>query len=119
MAELDTTNPKGLRQERTIEAGGRKVVVRELTVGEVRAWLKDANAELDRNDLVALALFADITLDDLTRFSDLSRAELDAMLPSELDKVREAAKSLNPHFFGLRERLANAAQAAATAPPAT
>ncbi len=101
-----------MRVEREIEVGGRKVVVRELTVGEVRRWLKELadRAEAGREDgdgldVVTEALFEDVSLDDVRRMTDLSRKDLDALTPSQIREIVRVCEEVNRHFFDLRARL--------------
>lgn len=93
-----------MRIVREVVLGERRVSVRELTVGEIRAWLKSL-ATLADGDAVDAALFSEITLFDLTRLSDLSADEIDRLTPSELRQVIDAAKEVNADFFGMRARL--------------
>lgn len=88
----------------TLSDGGA-VTVRELTVGEVRAWLAGLATAAEKSiDLVDTGLF-EIPLDELTLFvvGDLPAA--DALTQSEVRLLIDAAKRLNPDFFGLRTRL--------------
>jgi len=95
-----------MRAERKVTLDGREVTVRELTVGEVRQWLQELTSAGERPiDLIAEELFAECSLEDLARMSELSVGEMDGIAPSELRKVVEAAKALNPDFFALRGRL--------------
>lgn len=92
-----------MRVIREIEAGGRKVHVRELTVGEIRAWLKDSGAV--SGDVVDATLFEDFSLPDLTRMTSLTAAEVADMAPSELRLVFEAVREVNADFFLMRSRV--------------
>lgn len=95
-------------RKREVTVAGYPVTVREITVREVRDWLADAEQSAQRQDVISLALWEEITLADLQRMSDLSDSVADQALPSEVDKLIEAARELNPHFFGLLRRLAAA-----------
>ena len=111
---------------RIVIVGGRSVAVRELTVGQVRDWLIEAEMGADVDPIHALAL-EDCSLDDLARMSDNSARELEAYAPSELVELTEACKALNPHFFRVRVALngvtrlmlKEAEQLASTATPAS
>lgn len=95
-----------MRAERKVMVAGREVTVHELTVGEVRQWLQELTSAGERPiDVVAEELFAECSLEDLQRMSDLTLEAMDAVSPAELRKIVEAAKALNPDFFGLRGRL--------------
>lgn len=94
-----------MRVIREIEVGGRKVQVRELTVGEIRAWVA-AIAEMPP-DVTDQALFEELALSELARMTDLPVAEMSDLTPSELDQVLTVAKEVNQRFFAMRNRLAN------------
>lgn len=105
---------------KTMPAVGRDVTVKELTVGEIRAWLAAAAAGAPDGDVVSVALFEEVTLDDLLRMTDITADEIAGAAPSELAELREAVKAVNRDFFSLRsrlERLGEMALAAEQAPP--
>ena len=86
----------------------RSANVRELTVAQVRQWLVGMEGQAAENtevDVVGALLFEDTTLSDLARMSDLTVEDMNKIAPSVLDRVRTAAKELNPHFFAMRGRL--------------
>lgn len=89
---------------REVLVGERRVMVRELTVGDVRNWLKEAGADLTIS-AVDLLLIPEISLPDLARMTNLSVADMDDWQPSELRELMAVAKDLNADFFGLRGRL--------------
>lgn len=103
---------------------GREINVRELTVGEIRAWFTDLDSDLpmpaadpadgtagqDGPDTSAADVFSDlllaeISLDDLARMTDLSVTDMNGLTQSELRSVLDCAKQINPYFFDLRTRL--------------
>jgi hypothetical protein len=92
-----------MRIVKTVPIGGRDVTVKELTVGEIRAWLADMGA--DGDDVVSVALFEDATLADLSRMSDITAEEIAAAAPSELAAVLDMMRAVNKDFFSLRARL--------------
>ncbi len=94
---------------RVVELPGLTVTVRELTVAEVRAWVAEQEAGATVDPLRAL-VFDDCGLDDLARMSDASGEALEAFGRSELDRVRDACKALNPHFFKVRATLTEIAR---------
>lgn len=94
---------------------GQSILVRELTVAEVRAWITETAAQSWRDPVHALA-FADLGLDELARMTDASVEELEQYAPSQLDPVMAVARRLNPHFFRLRDALIQASRQS-DAPP--
>lgn len=93
-----------------VDLYGRVVTVRELTVGDVRDWLATIESGKQEIDVVGEFLFEDCTVDDLVRMSDMPREAFDALTPSQISPIREAARDLNPSFFRARAAVA-AAQA--------
>lgn len=91
-----------MRVIREIEVGGRKVRVKELTVGEIRAWLKDSG--MVSGDLVDAALFEEFSLPDLMRMTDLTTEAVADMAPSDLRQVFAVAEEVNADFFAMRSR---------------
>jgi hypothetical protein len=103
-----------VRLTKTVTVGQRAVEVRELTVADIRAWLKSLEAE-PAMDVLDATLFEEFSLADLARMTDLSAAEMEAMAPSELRQVQAACAEVNADFFGMRARLAKLGQAALAA----
>ncbi|MBF0339465.1 MAG: hypothetical protein HQL95_00700 [Magnetococcales bacterium] len=95
------------RRSKTITLGepSRTITIREPTVAEMRNWL----VELEKNrtesiDFVTHGLFNDASLTDLVLMSNLSLADLDALVPSEIRQLIDACQELNPDFFTVRRR---------------
>ena len=103
---IQQTNSKEL------QIGDLRVICRELTVMQVRKWLEDAG-KTQSLDIVSSALFAECTLDDLMRMTDLTADAVDQLRPSQVETVIGLCKELNPHFFALLGRLTGALQSKA------
>ncbi|WP_045208425.1 hypothetical protein [Pseudomonas sp. 21] len=99
------TNTKEIK----LQATGMRVLVRELTVAEVRSWLE--SLDQDGRDLVDRGLFEDASIPDLIRMTSLTREQIDEMQPSAVREVIAACKEANPDFFGFQARLMAAQQA--------
>ena len=99
---------------RVVQLGDRDVVVRELTVAELRQWIADERAERlgAAEDLIDQGLH-DVPLSLVARFTRLPVDDLRALPPSQIDRVIDAGREVNPRFFGLLGRL----QAAGSALP--
>lgn len=93
-----------MRATRSVTLGDRAVTVKELTVGEVRAWVVEVETGATVDPLHALALDA-CSLADLARMSDIAAGELERYTPSELAPLVTACRELNPHFFRVRAAL--------------
>lgn len=107
-----------MRVIREIEVAGLKVQVKELTVGEIRAWLKDSG--MVSGDLVDAALFEEFSLPDLQRMTDLTTEAVAGLAPGELRQVFAVAEEVNRDFFAMRSRalaLGRAALSGDSKPP--
>jgi len=93
---------------RQVQVGALTVNVRELTVGEVRDWLASIESGQTSVDAAGEYVFDDASVQDLARMCDLPASGFDAYTPSEIEPIRQAARELNPHFFGLRAAVAAA-----------
>lgn len=98
----------------TIGAGetARDVVVYELTPAQMRQMLmkssypgEGATAEAMARYQIDQMLFEECSITDLSLFSRLPVAELEELPPSQLKKLLEKAKELNPDFFSALARL--------------
>jgi hypothetical protein len=91
---------------KVVRIADREIVVRELTVAELRQWIAEGAAG---GDLLAEKLNkAPHSL--LAAMSGLTVADLAELLPdSEIAQLEAAARECNPSFFGLLG-LAEAAQ---------
>lgn len=87
----------------TLERHNLTVTVKELTVSDVRAWLRSMS-DLKGFDAVNAALFQDdgCSIDDILRMTDIDSAELDQLPPADVVKIIEKCKKVNPHFFRFR-----------------
>jgi len=79
------------------------VQVKELTTGEIRAWLKASGSVV--GDVVDCTLFDDFSLPDLMTLTSLTADEIDQLPPSELRRVRQKAEEINADFFAMRNRV--------------
>lgn len=87
------------------EAGSLGIQCRELTVTEIRDWLKCMDTQAQAPDLVADSLLPQFTLDDLERMTDATPETLAGMTPSELRQLGDDCKAVNTDFFDLRARI--------------
>ncbi len=98
-----------MRVIREIEVGGQKVQVKELTMGEIRAMVRAAEAapasQMRPDDVLDAMLFEECALPELYAMTDLTAEAAATLAPSQLAQVIAAAKELNAAFFGMRGRL--------------
>ncbi|MCY1290069.1 hypothetical protein D9M68_790220 [compost metagenome] len=90
---------------KTSKAGGLGIVCRELTVLEIRDWLKGLQAGVAEPDPVGDTLIEASSQADLLQMTNATQAQLDALTPSELRELAQDCKDVNPDFFALRERI--------------
>jgi hypothetical protein len=93
------------------------VTVKELTVAEIRVWLSDAkpNPEEPFDLITDLLSFDGIGMDELYKFTDLTKEQIESLPLSAMQKVAAVIKEVNSVFFNqyvpalnkLRERLAS------------
>ncbi|MBF0142849.1 MAG: hypothetical protein HQL59_05255 [Magnetococcales bacterium] len=101
-----------MKRTKEVQLDEHTVTVRELTVAEVRLWLKELDQLREGAlDLVTEGIIADASLGDVARMTDLQAADLDEMTPSQIEELITACREINPHFFRLRDRLLEAARA--------
>jgi uncharacterized membrane protein (UPF0136 family) len=96
--------PAGLT--RIVEIAGLTITARELTVLEVRKWLRELRSQKPF-DVIDTFLFAEqgITVSDLIRMTNASKRTIESLPPSLLLELALAIKEMNPFFFRLRQRL--------------
>ena len=91
---------------KTIQLPDLMVTVRELTVGEIRAWMKrTADGGYDPVDDT---LLQEVSLADLYAMTDLKAGQAENLTPSQLRLVFDGCREVNPDFFGLRDRIESA-----------
>lgn len=95
---------------RLVVVGSLAVIVHELTVSDVRDWIRRQEISGLRDPIHAL-VFEDFGIDDLAEMSDATAAQLEAFAPSDLADLVKACKEINPHFFRLRAAISNTARA--------
>ncbi len=93
------------------------VTVKELTVAEIRVWLSDAkpNPEEQFDLITDLLSFDGIGMDELYKFTDLTKEQIESLPLSAMQKVAAVIKEVNSVFFNqyvpalnkLRERLSS------------
>ena len=95
----------------TLERHNLTVTVKELTVADVRAWLRSLS-DLNGFDAVDAVLFQDdgASVDDVLRMTDIDRAELDQLPPADVVKIIDKCKKVNPHFFRFRAAMVQIGQ---------
>ncbi len=87
-----------------VPVGNQTIVARELTFGEVRAWVAEVAATPQRDPVHALA-FPGLGLDELARMCDAPVDTLEAFTASELQPLVDTCRALNPPFFRVRSIL--------------
>lgn len=85
---------------------GLTATCKEMTVGEVREWLKYLQKRRDEDgDIVGDALHSELRLFDLQFMSDLKPEHMDRLTQMDLNKLHDQCKELNPHFFDWVEKV--------------
>ena len=99
---------------KAVQIGDRELVVRELSVAEVRNWIGSLDAK--EVDLVDELLIDGVQLSAVRLMAGISKDEMEEMMPSELDKVVDAAKMVNHRFFSMVDRVVAASRQLKPAP---
>lgn len=86
-------------------AGGLGITCRELTLTEIRDWMKELAEARPDVDLVGDTLIEGVTVADLGRMTDATPEQLGKLAPSELRELGSDCKEVNADFFALRDRL--------------
>lgn len=93
-----------MRLTKKIQLGATECTVHELTVAEVRTWMKEADTT-GSADVLGSFLVPEVSLADLTRMSTATLEAMEALTQSELALLVATARELNPYFFDLRAKL--------------
>lgn len=97
-----------MRITREVKLGDRTVTVKELTVAEVRAWLKDAEAAPEQDPVAAL-LIEGMSFADIARMCDLGVEQMSEREPSAVQTLAQACREMNAVFFAMLARVKQAA----------
>lgn len=98
-----------MRLSKECEIAGRKVSIVEMTLGEIRAWLKAiTSTSAEPDGVVDALLFEGFDPDALTRMTNLGKQDLNELTPSDLRKLADACREVNSDFFVMRQRMAEA-----------
>ncbi|MEG6913761.1 hypothetical protein V1971_33900, partial [Pseudomonas aeruginosa] len=65
----------------------------------------DIGAAPYRKGQVLHSVFAAARLSDLCLMTSVTKSQINDLRPSQLAKLRDACKEVNPHFFGMLGRL--------------
>jgi len=106
-----------MRVIREIEVGGEKVLVKEMTLAELRAWLAEAASRLTVDLVDEVFADQDILVSDIPLFSDLKADSLKDLAPSEIEPLVSAIREVNSRFFVIWRRRLAAATALPEAAP--
>lgn len=94
-----------MQAARVFDLNGRGVVVKEMTLGEIRAWLASIVESANGGDAIDALLFEDFDPASLVRMTDLSASDLDNYTPTDLRRLGEVCREVNRDFFAMRERM--------------
>jgi len=105
-------------KQKEITVNGKKKIVRELTVAQIRDLLDDASGAGEAG--IIDILYPDAIPAPAAAMSvGMTLAALEKLVPSDLDAIMGAATEVNPSLAALFERLAKLGAAAMTGKPST
>lgn len=84
---------------KTITVGGQEVTIREVSVADIRVWMKEL--ELEETDVMDVALLKGTHMSAVRLCTGLSKEQLDEFLPSERRVIADTCKAVNGDFFDL------------------
>tara|TARA_Y100000780_G_scaffold226326_1_gene239973 strand:+ start:1259 stop:1579 length:321 start_codon:yes stop_codon:yes gene_type:complete len=93
-----------------VHAGPYGVTVHEMTVQQIRDYLRDA-AKGQTGDLVDVLLLGDCELSTMKRMCSITDAQIAEFKPSQLQEIKAKCRELNPDFFGMLTKLEGLAKA--------
>ena len=93
---------------KVIQLGDQEVTVRELAVWEVRNWIASLSGQ--EVDLVDELLIDGVQLSAVRLMAGIPKEDMEQMMPSELDKIVDAAKQVNHRFFSMVDRVVAASR---------
>lgn len=93
---------------KVIQLGDQEITVRELAVWEVRNWIASLSGQ--EVDLVDELLIDGVQLSAVRLMAGISKEDMEQMMPSELDKIVDAAKQVNHRFFTMVDRVVAASR---------
>lgn len=96
----------------------KEVVVKELTVAEIRSWLAEMSA-MSEMDAISASLIEGVDFGLLGVMTDIAKPEIENMTPSQLQQVADACKERNRHFFTLWARIIDRANGVTQSKPST
>jgi hypothetical protein len=99
---------------KVIQLGDHEITVRELAVWEVRNWIASLSGQ--EVDLVDELLIDGVQLSAVRLMAGISKEDMEQMMPSELDKIVDAAKQVNHRFFTMVDRVVAASRSIKPAP---
>lgn len=92
----------------TRQFGDLEVEFCELTVADVRAWLRELDAAAAAPsdiDLVYDLALEGVDVPEMLRTTSLGRANIEQLTPSQLRECDRLMREVNPDFFTFRARL--------------
>lgn len=90
-----------------ITVDGKSVEIKELSVADVREYLRIAESETLAGatlDPVIDLMFDGFSLRDIAAMTDLSLEGMDALTPKQINAIADACKEVNPSFFQMADR---------------
>jgi len=97
-----------MRKQKKATIGDKEVVVKELTIGEVKNALEEIDKRKEPH--VIELLFPDVPAIVLSMSTGLSAEEFEHFTQSEMEQLISVFKEVNPFLSGLLKRLAEAAK---------
>lgn len=92
-------------RKKAITVDGREVIVRELTVAQIRDLMDQFDKEAGSVDVIDLMFAGRIPFDAVKASTGLDAEALSTFSPSELDQIIKGVEDINPFFANMITRL--------------
>ncbi|MCB6184296.1 hypothetical protein LIN78_12145 [Leeia sp. TBRC 13508] len=95
-----------MRKVESLNTNAGELLLKEMTVQEIQAMIKNADSHEGEFDLVGSLISDKFTLSELAYMVEGS-PDFGALTQTDLDALEEQLTKLNPRFFALKDRVRN------------
>lgn len=93
----------------THKIGDKEVTIKEMTVGEIRRMLAAEHVEETAEQPIDVVgeILCEMSLSDILGMTDMSRDELEALAPSQINELAKKCMEVNAAFFAMARKVSN------------
>lgn len=91
----------------THKIGDREVTIKELSVAEIRKMLAAEHVEETAEQPIDVVgeILCEMSLTDILSMTDMTREELEALAPSQINELAEKCMEVNAAFFAMARKV--------------